>query len=234
MDQLEQAMANLEQTMAQLRSFPVLQPQTDFSEIDDQRSVEVIVDEAGNISAIKVLNGWEDRIPTEELTGRINQILARAMVRAMGIDPDDDYADLPDLSDEQLPTLDEATSVTVSADDKAAAAAFVDERYAEFVEMVEYTKNHQEEILEDIQRRFDELDSVLTESPMTEKKRYYSENRMVSLTSDGAGIGDVQISESWLKGSRSGLTITQCLTEALQQAPQASASFAEVMNLFKF
>lgn len=233
MDQLEQAMANLEQTMAQLRSFPVLVPQTDFTEIDDDRTVQVEVNQAGTISAIKVLNGWEDRIETHQLPDRINQTLARATVRTMGIDPDDDFSNLPGLTDE-LPAIDGAVQVEVTEEDREAAAAFAEQRYAEFTGMVEYTSNHQEEILEDIQRRFDELDQVLANSPTrTEPKRYYSENRMVSLSGDGGGVGDVQISESWLSGSRSGLTITKCLTEALEQAPQSSSSFADVMNAFK-
>lgn len=233
MDELSQAMNLLEQAIADMRNMPTFQPQTDFTETDEDHTVEVTVDAEGKIANIRVFNGWEDRIEASMLADRINMTLGRANLRKMGVDPDfegPDGTEAPELIDlNQTPPQAEVT-----AEDRKAAQEMSEQSYAEFLQRVENTKRNRAEVMEDIQRKFDELDAVLAGAATpSEDQRYFSDNQMVSIESDGVSMGNVEIKDSWLNSPRSGLTVTQCLNEALQQVPQSGVNPSDFMNILK-
>lgn len=234
MDELDQALAQIAEAMAVVRDLPTLSPQTNFTEIDEDRTVEVVVDEDGKVTSIKVLQNWEDRISADMLADRINMTLGKAELRIVGVNPDgDDSATQIDPAEVELIDPRTPQDIVITQEDRHAAEEQADRSYDAFMARVEQTSKNREAVWEDIQRKFDELDEVLAEDEAPVDERYFSENRMVSIAGNGSMLGNVEITESWLASPRSALTITQALSEALAQVPQDGIRPNDLLGIFK-
>lgn len=220
MTELAAVMQQLEEAIASVRGINgVLQPPTEqFTETDEDRIVTVSVDADGNFTQIKVASGWEDRLEPEMLQSRINEVIVRAVVHRLGLNPD--------MTQDEADALVEQIGLPsqVQQKDRDMAEQMVFEQSRDFEQLVEQVGADSGRALEELYKNLDRLDAALSsQDTPTQEQRYYSKNRMVSVLSNGQDIREVSFKENWLDIPRSGTTITICFNEILEQLPQTGS-----------
>lgn len=226
MDQLSESIATLNRLSNALNP-----PEEDFIETDEDKVVSVESRPDGSLIAIKIANKWDEKVEPEELSGRIEQVVAAAQLRAMGLGSGaltgKDAIEAPDL---------DISNVQPTAADWAAAERLSAASYEQFVAEVDEAMADEGATLERFYNGLERLDEALNsvDAPQTEDEaRLYSENHNVWAVATPGGLSGFGFKEGWLD-KQSATTLNICLAEIVAQVPAADGPpLADVLRQFK-
>ncbi len=226
MDKLSESIATLNRLSASLNP-----PEEDFVETDEDRVVSVESRPDGSLIAIKIANKWEETLEPEELAPRIEQVLAIAQMRAMGLG----MGELTGRDAIEAPQID-LEDVEPTAADRAAAQRASAASYEQFVAKVDQAMADEGATLERFYVGLEKLDAALAraeaDEPETEE-RIYSENHNVWAVITPGGLSGFGFKEGWLE-KQSATNLNICLAEIVAQLPATEGpALTDVMRQFK-
>ena len=239
MDELNQLMAELPQSISTLNKLSEsLDPPTeDYTETDADRVVTISCRPNGALISIRIADNWRNKIEPDMLADRLNQTMAAAQLRAMGIGSveltgkgrsrDDDSA-----SQERI----DLTSVQPTAADRKQAEQYAQRSYQEFVNRVDEAVRDEGAALERFYSGMDKLNRALADEvpdAADEEQHIYSENHKAWAVLTPAGVNGFDFKANWVK-NQTGITLTNCLREIIEQLPaDETPALIESLRAFK-